>query len=328
MQYSIATNWDERLISRFKKLNLLHKDKIIELFNSLSFGSEIPTLKISRTEAERKIELIKRVGFEFNYLINSSIFPNLSSAEGSKRAIEYISWIKKQGVDIVTLGNEKILSFIWRNFSDLKVNISIVLGLKTIKEVNRLRKKYPNIVRITLHQMINRDKNKLIQHIINAREKDGLKPIEVELLANEICLYNCPLMKKHYRYAPNVQGLVKFENWCAKTRASDPLQFLNACWIRPEDVEIYEKLGVDILKIAGKTESTIYLIRVAEAFMKRRYLDNIMDLFYSDWWPSRKKPFIDNIKLNGFIEYLWSKKLKKVSAENINPKYNLKYKYE
>jgi len=336
MKYSIATNWDDRLITYFKSLNFLHEDRVIELFGSLPLGCAIPASEISKSKIEEKIKLIKKQGFRFNYLVNSSVFPDLDSKKGQRKTIEYIYWIETQKVDIVTVADIKLLSFICKYFPKLKINISIVLGIKTTKEVNLLRKRYPNIERITLHQTINRNKNKLIQHITNVRKKHKLAPVEIELLANEICFYNCPLMKKHYAYLSKISQLGhsvklkkfdKFNTECNQIRANDPIQFLNTCWIRPEDVGLYENLGVDILKIAGKTASTNYLLNTAKLYIKRKYLGNVMDLFSSDWWPKKKRPYIDNSELNGFIEYLWSKNLNKATLKNLPPKYKIKYRY-
>ena len=124
------------------------------------------------------------------------------------------------------------------------------------------------------------------------------------------------------------KGFDKFDKWCNEIRAKYPLQFLNCCWIRPKDVKIYENLGVDILKIPGKTPSTNFLLKVAKAYLNRGYNGNVMDLFTSDWWPERKKPYINNFQLNGFIEYLWSKNLNKISSENLGPYKKINYEYE
>lgn len=340
MKYSIASNWDSKLFIALKKINTQgKKDKVIELFGSSHFnffGYAAPTPTVSTVEIEKKIKKIKKDGFKFNYLINASTCPNLNSKDQLKKAVDYVAWIKKQKVDFVTIGNEKVLSFVCKHFPELKVNISVVLLVKTVRKVNSLRKRYPNIRRITLYQAVNRDRNKLIQHIANAHKRQrGLQPVQIELLANEICLYNCSLMKKHYAYSSKISQsnngkhkvFDKFDIKCNKTRLENPIEFLNACWIRPEDVEIYEKLGVDMLKIAGKTALTDYLIKIVKLYTKRSYSGNAMDLFSSDWWPERKKPYINNFDLNGFIEYLWSKNLKKISSfKNLDEKYNIKYK--
>jgi len=330
MKYSVGTNWNSDLISHIKRLNKENKDKTFQVFGALAFsifGSarSVPRVKdISVRNAEKKIKEVKNAGLDFNYLVNSSVFPDLEKKENYEKAIAYFQWIGKIKPKIVTIANEKTLDFVCKNFTKLNINLSIVMAIKEPKKAERLLKKYPQIKRITLHQSINRDLKKLKQHIKLAH-KHG---VEVELLANEICLYKCPRMKEHYAYLGKVSQIGfethnKFETWCDKIRGGNPLEFLNSCWIRPEDVNLYEKLGVDILKLAGRGETTTYLKRVTSAYMKRKSPRNVMKLFYPNWWTNNKIPYLDKDKLNGFIEYLWSKNLRKLTKIPI--KYNIKY---
>ncbi len=331
MKYSVGTNWDKELVTHIEKLNRGNKDKIFQVFGALAFsifGSarSVPRVKdISVREAEKRIDTIKKAGLNFNYLVNSSVFPNLRKKENYGKAIEYFKWIKSLKPSIVTIANEKTLDFVCTNFPKLNINLSIVMAIKDPKKAERLFKKYKQIKRITLHQSVNRDLKRLKEHIKIAHKYE----VKVELLTNEICLYKCSRMKEHYAYLGRVSQLGsethdKFETWCDKIRGKNPLEFLNACWIRPEDVKIYEKLGVDILKIAGRGETTEYLKRVTTAYMKRESPKNVMMLFYPNWWTNNKIPYLDKDKLNGFIEYLWSKDLRKLTK--IPSEYNLSYK--
>jgi len=125
-------------------------------------------------------------------------------------------------------------------------------------------------------------------------------------------------MKEHYAYCGKcsqlgAKNIPKFDiTWCQKIRENNPIEFLNACWIRPEDVELYEKLGVDIIKIAGRGQKTPYLKKVTNSYMNRKSPRNVMELFYPVIW-RKKMPYVDNKKLNDFIKYLWSKNLKKLT---------------
>jgi len=329
MNFCVATNWDTNLHKYFFELNANHKkDKIDYVFASAPFSvfgsATAGTPLLSFREISKKILEIKKGGIKFDYLINSTIFPDLTKKEDFNKAIKYFIWTTKQNVDIITIGNTKLLDFVYRNFSSLKINISIAMGIKKIEEVNRLREKYPNIERITLHQTLNRDKNALIRHIKNVHDNVKLKPIKIELLANEICLYNCPLMKKHYATLSRVTQGHKFEynkkiwEWCGNFRAKNVKEFLSACWIRPEDVQLYEDLGVDYIKIAGRRESTKNLKLRAAAYMNRFYDGNVMDLFMSEFWPNNKPPFINNRDLDGYIEKVFQGK---------NIKSNIEYKW-
>jgi hypothetical protein len=201
------------------------------------------------------------------------------------------------------------------------------MAIKDVNKAERLFKKYPNIKRITPHQIINRDLKKLKDFIKIAHKYK----VKVELLANEICLYDCPRMKEHYAYLGEISRIgikthEEFETWCDKIKVENPIEFLNSCWIRPEDVKIYENLEVDIVKIAGRGEDSRYLKKVSKTYMERKHKGNVMSLFYPNFWPQNKIPFIESSKLNGFIEYLWNKKLKKLTI--MSKKYNIMYKFK
>lgn len=326
MKYSLATNWDNNLLSQIVPLNLKYQEKIVEFFGSLStslFGharqaGRIPD--ISRELAGEKIKKIKNANIQFNYLINSSTFPYLDTQQKIDEAKEYFHWIKKQNVDILTIGNEKTLAFVNKYFPEIPINLSVVLAIKTSAKAEILFKKNSNIKRITPHQSINRDKKKLFS-IIKISHKYG---IEVELLANEICVYNCPKMKDHYIFMSKTtqnKGGVNLRpiQWCQQINPKNKLAFLNACWIRPEDVALYENLGVDILKISGRNETTEYLTKTAEAYFERKYDGNALDLFYQSQWTKDQVSYYNNRKLNGFIEYLWENGLAR--AESVPEKY-------
>ncbi|HCC22843.1 TPA: hypothetical protein DF272_01545 [Candidatus Falkowbacteria bacterium] len=335
MKYSVATNWKPALVENIASLNRNHQDQVTEIFGSLAFsifGSarSVPGVpEISKQKFTEQLNNFKTNGIKFNYLVNSSTFPNLNLKENQRRAHEYFDWITSLKPEIVTVGNRKTLEFISRNFPTLSINLSIVLALKTVLSVNDLREKYSNITRVTLHQTVNRQKSNLIAHLKNAHKKNKkLPPIEVELLANEICLFNCPRMKSHYNYLSqqsqtNRPSVKPFEPWCGRKRRDNPLNFLNAPFIRPEDIETYENLGVDMIKIAGRGESTAFLTRSIEAYLSRHYAGNIMNLTYPDCWPDNKRPTLDNRKLDGFLEYLWRRGLTRLAS--IPSKYPISY---
>ncbi len=342
MKYSIAYNFDKKLINYYRKINT-KKDSIFQVFFSSSEGylgggryRGLPKILLKRTQYH--FEYLKGK-MQVNYLLNSSYCPDLRYKQNRKDIMNYFSWVQTQKPAIVTVANKKILTLLRDNFPELKVNVSIVMGVKTIKQVNNLRIIYPNITRITLHQTINRDKNLLVQHVKNAKQKTkNMNPVEIELLANEICLYNCPMMKKDYLHASiksfNKRSIIspvtlakhnRFSNFCANKRSANPINFLNSCFIRPEDIKFYEKIGIDIIKLSGREASSDYLRLIAKAYMRRYYGENIMDLFLKQWWPDNEPPYVDNKLLDGFLMYLWKRNLKKLIE--IPEQYNISWKY-
>ena len=330
MKYAIGFNWESELVDFARELNLKSKDKIFEFFGSPAFSffggaTTYPRVKdVSFEKVEKKVKYVKSKGIEFDYLINASVFPKINSGDSFKQAINYLEFIKNLNPEIITVGNEETLNFIIKHFPEFKINLSIVLAIKSLNRAEAFFKKYSNIRRIVLHQTLNRDKKELEKHIKLAHKYN----VEVELLVNEICLYDCPNMKAHYNYLGKISqskmnSNLKFFDYCCKVRSENPLEFLNACWIRPEDVKIYEEMGVDILKIAGRGESNKYLKRIMGAFIKREYRGNIMNLFYPTWWENKKIPYVENSLFDGFLEYLFKSGKKKL--DTIPSKFKFSY---
>lgn len=336
MKYSLATNWDDNLLAKVKQIKPGPGNQIDTIFGSLSnsiIGNAraITPFLISPARCEKHIKLARDLGFRFNYLLNSNAIPDLADSKVFKRVCDYMDWLSSLDIDIFTVADPKLLKFLDSNFPQLKINISIVWGIKTIKGVNDLRRKFKQIKRITLHQTINRDIRELIAHLQNAHKKTkSLMPVELELLANEICLYGCRHMKAHYRALSifsqagegDFQEINSYFKRCNKIRRENPLELLNSPWIRPEDVRLYKKIGVDYLKLSGREETTEFLLRLARAYLMGKFKGNFLDLTGSSYWPQGRL-FIDNRKLNGFIEYLWQEK--RIKLKDIPEAYKINY---
>ncbi len=325
MRYSLATNWDSNLTQgdNFKSKN--KKNKVIEFFASFNNFTAIPSKDISKKDFIKKVKEIKEEGYNFNYILNSSF------KIANKKLFVSAMLIKELKVDIVTLANIENISFFRKNFPEIRINLSIVNGVDNLVKTKKVILENSNIKRITFSQKLNRNK-KVLKDIIEYCHNFG---VEVELLANELCFLNCPYIEDHYKLGSkialsknnNIRLNDYFSSHCNSKRIKSPQSFLNTAWIRPEDVTLYEDLGVDVLKIAGRSLKTSYLIKTANAYLNKSYRGNVMDLFSSDWWPESKKPFIENKSLNGLLEYIWSKNEEgKVNKINIAKTFNLKYK--
>lgn len=322
MDFSVASNWDDGLVVGLNELNNKSKsDKVTEVFGSSAFslfGSANAGLPdIQKEEIEKSVKKVHLLGFKFNYLVNSISYPLIKTKEDFQEAISYFRWLDKINVDSITIANEDILKFVYNNFPQIKINVSIVMGIRTVEQVNSLRKNYPSIQRVILHHTVNRDKKCICEHVKNSQISVGdSKSIEIELLANEICLYNCPRMKEHYLALSAIAQKREADfDWtlCGEIRSGNVNYFLNSCWIRPEDIFLYQNLGVNMLKVAGRKETTNNLLMRASAYLNRNYDGNVMDLFLAEFWPNSKVPNIDNKELNGYIELLWKSGKNKIS---------------
>ncbi|HLC90471.1 MAG TPA: hypothetical protein VJI15_01765 [Candidatus Nanoarchaeia archaeon] len=303
MKYTLGTNLDPVLLSFIETSNHASRDQITEVFAAIPFGTAGASRdpfrvgNVSLEGIQKHFAAAREAGIKVNYLFNSYLAPQ-DRARASK---DIAAVIEKVQPDIVTVAHDSFLELLRGNHPDIPVCISIVRGVRDAEEIKRLAGKY-TIKRIIPHQSTVRNWDQLPRIIAAAREAG----VEIELLANEMCQYECPIMRDHYRTLSRASQQGKkpsdrHEKFCNQARAENPLDFINATWIRPEDVALYEEMGVRMLKLAGRDKPTTYLTKVARAFLERGYDGNVMDLFSTTWWPEQKPPYVDNRQLDGLV---------------------------
>lgn len=100
----------------------------------------------------------------------------------------------------------------------------------------------------------------------------------------------------------------------AEKRFSNLSEIIKSPWIRPEDIHIYQDLGIDYIKISGRSRPEQDILRTIQAYMSMDFDGNLADLIgirpagkiFSEL-PGKELPKfdidIDNKKLDGFIDY-------------------------
>jgi collagenase-like PrtC family protease len=94
-----------------------------------------------------------------------------------------------------------------------------------------------------------------------------------------------------------------FHLTCNSRKLIYPREFLLAgSVIRPEDMEIFEQMGIKYFKITGRSKPKNWLPEVVEAYQNRNYNGNLIRLLgiapetHADEWI-----YINNKSLNGFL---------------------------
>jgi hypothetical protein len=75
---------------------------------------------------------------------------------------------------------------------------------------------------------------------------------------------------------------------CNQIRLREPVNYVRANWIRPEDLHYYEKLGYDTFKIVERNTPTQILLERVKAYSERRYEGNLLDLVQNYAYPRDK----------------------------------------
>lgn len=310
MRLCIATPWDDAWLARVAGL-ARGDDRVHEVFGSLPRsvpgsardGAILPA--VDAAGVRRHIAAAHALGIRFNYLVNSSCMGGSELLpEGRSKLLDYFRWIADAGADSVTVTIPYLMELAQTAAPGLEVVVSTIDHVDSVRRARFYRDLGAR--RATLSLMVNRD----LASIRRIVRSGGL---EVELLVNEMCLYECPYRAYHYDLmAHGSQGTQSFASieypqlGCTRIRMADPVELLRARFVRPEDVARYEAAGVELFKIAGRGRSGDALLRVAEAYLSRRYEGNLLDLtdlgFHAAGGAKRPSVHVDNRALDGFLD--------------------------
>ena len=322
MQLLVPTNWDPDLILPLSKL-----EANVQLYGVLptsmigSGGTGPDNVSMVANQVEEYIEEAHSAGLKFDYLLNAPSMSNMEWDEETHRELLiHLNWIASIGADSVTVTIPYLVELIKRQFPQLQVRVS------TIAHVN-------SVARAKLFESLGADS---ITLDINVNRSFGaLKAIrntvscELTVLMNNLCLYQCPYEYYHHdglghasqNYNPLKGSYVDYcVLRCTLDRLRDVSEVIKSRWVRPEDIHIYEDIGMDMFKISGRAMPTEKILRAAAAYSSRQYQGNLYDILnvitprpgsVNSTLPGEQgngvrvppRFYIDNQALDGFVEF-------------------------
>lgn len=336
MRLTVATNWDEDLIEKYADCGV---ESVWGVMDKTPVGGGRPyfiVAKVTKEHVENYVKQVHSAGMKFNYLLNAPCMNNLEyKRETHQELIDHIEWLNRIGVDGVVVSIPLIMEIVKEQFPAMKVKVSTIAHVNSVQRAKLLEEEL-GVDSITLDFNINRDFN-LLKKI-----REAVK-CELTTLANDGCIYQCPFRFYHYNIiGHSSQTRNPLEGFyydyclmrCTTKRFSSPVELMRSRWIRPEDVHLYEEIGIDSLKVGGRRMSTTWLVNTVKAYHSRKYDGNLGDLLdisqlcvdpdmrspqyrtFLSRPDSLKnehvnaigqlfpvKPYIDNNKLDGFIDF-------------------------
>jgi len=245
---------------------------------------------------EMELREIKKMGVKLDLLFNANCYgaESLSEklADKVRSVIEHLDSIDC-GVDIVTTTSLAIAHTVKKFFSHIEVRASVNMKIGTVKGME-----YVSDLFDSFH--IQRDYNRDLSHLKELKswaDKNGKKLI---LLANSGCFAHCSGQIFHDNNVAHESEICKMQNiegfnpyvcWRSLKRKSNWVKLLQNTWIRPEDMHNYEGL-FDTVKLATRIHKLPGL--VIDAYSRRRYFGNILDLFEPTFSTSIAPYIIDN----------------------------------
>jgi len=239
--------------------------------------------KATRKAVKQGIDRIHKSGRTFNYLFNGTCAGNQeTSRQFIREFAKQLQWLRDLQVDSVTVSLPFIFEFIKKNFPGIKLSVSANAYVDNEEKARFWEGLGAD--RITLDAFtLNRDFKRI------AKIRKAVK-CRLQVIANNGCLCECPFAACHGLAAAHASEkghiskgfLVDFYKlMCVYTRVKEPARYLRCDWIRPEDVHLYEGLGIDSLKLVTRGLPTGILAKIVHAYSRRRYQGNLLDLVFS-----------------------------------------------
>jgi collagenase-like PrtC family protease len=321
MRLLVPTNWDPDLILSLSKLSA-----DIEIYGVLptsmigSGGSGPDGVHMLEEQAEEYIQQARAAGLAFDYVLNAPSMGNMEWEENTHyELLEHLEWIESAGVNSVTVTIPYLVELIKKQFPRLKVRLSTIAHVNSVSRAKSFEGL--GVDSITLDVNVNRDLA-LLKAI-----RDAVS-CELTVLTNNLCLYQCPYEYYHHdslgHASQSCNGLDgRYVDYCVLRctldRLSDAAQAIKCRWVRPEDVHVYEAVGIDMFKTSGRAMSTERILRSAQAYASRHYEGNLYDIlnvvvpktgFISSTLPNPRNSviappglYIDNQGLDGFLDF-------------------------
>jgi len=322
MELLVPTNWDPDLILPLSKL-----EAGVQLYGVLptsmigSGGSGPDNIGMAANQVEEYIEQAHSAGLKFDYLLNAPSMSNMEWDENThQELLIHLNWITSIGADSVTVTIPYLVELIKRQFPRLKVRVSTIAHVNSVARAKLFESLGADS--ITLDINVNRDFG-VLKAIRNAVS------CELSVLMNNLCLYQCPYEYYHHdglghasqNYNPLRGHYVDYcVLRCTLDRLRDVSQVIKCRWARPEDIHLYEEIGMDVFKISGRSMPTERILRAATAYSSRHYQGNLYDIlnvitpkagFMNSVLPGEQSNvvgppprfYIDNQALEGFMDF-------------------------
>ena len=280
MKFSVPTNWHNDLLAE------IERPEIDEVYGKLDADfvgggrSSYLLPPVSAKQAQLHIQQIHKKGIRFNYLLNAPCLDNKEfTISGQRKLHKLIHWLLDINVDVVTVSIPYLLQMIKKQYPQLKIYVSTIANVNTIQRAKLWQDLGADSITLSDTES-NRDFVLLekIRKAVNC---------QLQLIANNGCLYQCPLRNYHYnsighasQSGHRLRGFII--NYCLFVCRGrmivNPVEFIRSGWIRPEDIHYYEKIGIDSVKLAGRFLSTQAISTIVKAYAARKYKGNLVDL--------------------------------------------------
>jgi collagenase-like PrtC family protease len=275
MELVLASNFDNALVEGIEGL------PVTSLFGnypvSLTGGGRPPQIlpQITPEQFREHVNAVHRSGRTFYATINSNDLDLQEYTPGFLyRFDREVDDLLDLGVDGFVVALPLLVEAIKRAHPSVPVSVSTFARIRSVTQAEYFQRMGADTVVI---EESNRDFD-LLKGLVAL----GLR---VEVLVNQTCIPDCPYRAHHLatsslasqygRDAPSFEYPILE---CGLELVRDPTKLISGIFVRPEDLEVYEEVGVRRFKVSGRNHATDWLLRAARAYAARHYEGDLMDI--------------------------------------------------
>ncbi|MFH1434878.1 MAG: U32 family peptidase [Pseudomonadota bacterium] len=289
MKLSVACNFDPALVLGLKPY------PVYEVFGKITedtFGGGRPSFylpEVGRREVEDYVKLCHGAGIEFNYLLNASCMGNMEfTKKGQEKLDETLQWCSDIDVDSITVATLHFLRFIKKRYPKFKVRVSSHRYTDNPRKVRFWQDNGADCIVVS-------EVNIYREFRILETMRRAATTSELQLIVNNSCRQDCAIAGTHgvsLNHASQKSSggfpLDYCSVYCMHFRLREPVNYLRANWIRPEDLKLYMDMGYTNFKIVERNCPTQVLLDRTRAYYEQTYDGNLLDLVQNHAYPYEK----------------------------------------
>jgi collagenase-like PrtC family protease len=281
MNLSVAYTFEPGIIARLAKFSCVKEVYGKPDRDCIGGGRAAFTLRRSpRSRLEAAIKEAHAHGIAFNYLINAANLAGLEQTRAGQRKIRaLLDRIDRSGADGVTVSAPYLLQIVKKNHPRLKTRVGMFAVVDSGEKARQWEDLGADVICVSAIAC-NRDFARLsaIRRAVKC---------DLELLVNASCFPGCAYELTHMNMlSQGSRGGDPLKGFCldycflqcSKRRLADPVNFIKAVWIRPEDMGQYEDLGYSWFKIVERGCPGDLLVRRVQAYAQRSFDGNLYEL--------------------------------------------------
>ena len=250
----------------------------------------------AQAQLEDDLRAFREMGLKLDLLFNANCYGGRAISQWLENQVRSVfDYLGEAvgGADIATTTSLFVARTIKQHFPDVEVRASVNMRIGTIKGMQYVGDLFDTF-------QFQRDYNRDLAHLRELKAWADAHDKGLVMLANSGCLYVCSGQIFHdnmVAHEAEIDETANITDWNAHTCwrfFRDPdnwVALLQNTWVRPEDLHHYDDL-FPVVKLATRMHARPRM--VIDAYAKRRFRGNLLDLMEPGFGPALAPHIIDN----------------------------------